>query len=88
MIWKSINIFSYDRSYVTPDYLTYGYDEFENDLYRELEESGIPNPYDKQGEEQPFVDTRDIGVTISVGHTLLRQGSISRRMSGLWQKMW
>ncbi len=37
-----------------PDYLTYGYDEFGNDLYRELGESGIPSPYDKQGEDQPF----------------------------------
>lgn len=45
---------SRDRSYAAPDYLTYGYDEFGNDLYRELEESGIPSPYDKQGEEQPF----------------------------------
>lgn len=42
------------RSYAASDYLTYGYDEFGNDLYRELEESGIPSPYDKQGEEQPF----------------------------------
>lgn len=42
------------RSYAVPDYLTYGYDEFGNDLYRELEESGISSPYDKQGEEQPF----------------------------------
>lgn len=45
---------SKDRSYAVQDYLTYGYDEFGNDLYRDLEESGIPSPYDKQGEEQPF----------------------------------
>lgn len=36
------------------EYLTYGYDEFGNDLGRELEEEGIPNPYDRQGAEQPF----------------------------------
>lgn len=36
------------------DYLTYGYDEFGNDLYSDLEETGIPNPYSRQGEEQPF----------------------------------
>ncbi|MDE6387608.1 MAG: RHS repeat-associated core domain-containing protein [Lachnospiraceae bacterium] len=39
-------------------YLTYGYDEFGNDLARtigkELEEAGIPNPYTAQGEGQPF----------------------------------
>ena len=35
-------------------YLCYGYDEFGNDLGRELEGAGIPNPYDGQGEEQPF----------------------------------
>ncbi|MCM1267225.1 MAG: DUF6531 domain-containing protein [Bacteroidales bacterium] len=35
-------------------YLTYGYDEFGNDLYRDLEDAGIPNPYSRQGEEQPF----------------------------------
>lgn len=35
-------------------YLSYGYDEYGNDLGRELGEEGIPNPYDKQGEEQPF----------------------------------
>ena len=34
--------------------LNYGYDEFGNDLGKELEEAGIPNPYDGQGEEQPF----------------------------------
>lgn len=41
-------------NHAAPGYLTYGYDEFGNDLYRELEESGIPSPYDRQGEEQPF----------------------------------
>ncbi len=35
-------------------YLAYGYDEFGNDLGRELEEAGIPNVYDRQGMEQPF----------------------------------
>ena len=39
-------------------YRTYGYDEFGNDLYDDLyndmEETGIPNPYSRQGEEQPF----------------------------------
>lgn len=54
-------------------YLTYGYDEFGNDLYKQYEEQyaerytgqhtgpyadlaaeGIPNPYEKQGEVQPF----------------------------------
>lgn len=35
-------------------YLTYGYDEFGNDLYDDPEENGIPNPYSRQGEEQPF----------------------------------
>ena len=35
-------------------YLTYGYDEFGNDLGKELDESGMLNPYDRQGEEQPF----------------------------------
>ena len=39
-------------------YLTYGYDEFGNDLYddlyNDLEETGIPNPYSRQGEDQPF----------------------------------
>ena len=42
----------------TDIYLTYGYDEFGNDLARtigkELEEDGIPNPYTMQGEGQPF----------------------------------
>ncbi len=42
----------------TKDYLTYGYDEFGNDLGRrigrELEEEGIPDPYGSQGGEQPF----------------------------------
>ena len=37
---------------------TYGYDEFGNDLSdtigKELEETGIPNPYTAQGEGQPF----------------------------------
>ena len=36
------------------EYLTYGYDEFGKDLSKELEEAGIPCPYDRQGEEQPF----------------------------------
>ncbi len=35
-------------------YLTYGYDEFGNDLGRELEKAGIPSPYTRQGEGQPF----------------------------------
>ncbi|MBD5494786.1 MAG: RHS repeat protein [Lachnospiraceae bacterium] len=39
-------------------YLTYGYDEFGNDLcdslYNDMEDAGIPNPYSRQGEEQPF----------------------------------
>ena len=35
-------------------YLSYGYDEFGNDLGRELEESEILNPYDRQKVEQPF----------------------------------
>ena len=35
-------------------YLSYGYDEFGNDLGKELEEAEIPNPYGGQGEEQPF----------------------------------
>ena len=41
-------------------YLTYGYDEFGNDLYdlhdlnNDLEDTGIPNPYSRQGEDQPF----------------------------------
>ena len=35
-------------------YLTYGYDEFGNDAGKELEDAGIPNPYDGQGVEQPF----------------------------------
>lgn len=39
-------------------YLSYGYDEFGNDLYESLyndmEDVGIPNPYSRQGEEQPF----------------------------------
>ena len=35
-------------------YLGYGYDEFGNDLGKELEGVGIPNPYDGQGVEQPF----------------------------------
>ncbi len=35
-------------------YLTYGYDEFGNDLGKELEKAGIPNPYVGQGEDQPF----------------------------------
>lgn len=35
-------------------YLTYGYDEFGNDAGKELEDAGIPNPYDWQGVEQPF----------------------------------
>ena len=42
----------------TAAYLTYGYDEFGNDLARttgkELEEAGIPSPYTMQGEGQPF----------------------------------
>ena len=36
------------------EYLTYGYDEFGNDFGKELNEAGIPNPYDRQGAEQPF----------------------------------
>ena len=44
-----LRVSGYDR-----DYLTYGYDEFGNDLYNDLEEAGIPNPYSRQGEEQPF----------------------------------
>ena len=36
------------------NYLTYGYDEFGNDPGEELEEAGIPNPYDRQGMEQPL----------------------------------
>ena len=35
-------------------YLTYGYDEFGNDLGKELDEAGMLNQYDRQGEEQPF----------------------------------
>ena len=35
-------------------YLSYGYDEFGNDLGRELDEAGIPDPYDRQGREQSF----------------------------------
>ena len=35
-------------------YLCYGYDEFGNDLGRELEGAGMPNPYAGQGGEQPF----------------------------------
>ena len=42
------------ENHAAPDYLTYGYDEFGKDLYRELEESGIPSPYDRQEKEQPF----------------------------------
>lgn len=42
------------RVSTTDGYLTYGYDEFGNDLGRELERAGIPNPYTKQGDEQPF----------------------------------
>lgn len=38
----------------TGSYLTYGYDEFGQDLYREMEEEGIPNPYMETGEGQPF----------------------------------
>ncbi|MDE6386677.1 MAG: hypothetical protein K2L82_02585, partial [Lachnospiraceae bacterium] len=42
----------------TDTYLTYGYDEFGNDLSRtigkELEAEGIPDPYTEQGEGQPF----------------------------------
>ena len=33
-------------------YLTYGYDEFENELGRELKKVGIPNLYDNQGIKQ------------------------------------
>ena len=35
-------------------YLSYGYDEYGNDLGRELKGAGIPNPYDGQGGGQPF----------------------------------
>lgn len=35
-------------------YLSYGYDEFGNDLGRKLEGVGIPNPYDRPGGEQPL----------------------------------
>ena len=35
-------------------YLTYGYDEFGNDPGKELEQAGIPNPYSRQGQAQPF----------------------------------
>ena len=35
-------------------YLTYGYDEFGNDIGKGLEDAGIPNLYDGQGIEQPF----------------------------------
>ena len=42
----------------TAAYLTYGYDEFGNDLAstigKELEAEGIPSPYTRQGEGQPF----------------------------------
>ena len=34
--------------------MTYGYDEFGNDLGKELEQAGIPNPYSRQGQDQPF----------------------------------
>ena len=44
-----VRVSGYDK-----DYLAYGYDEFGNDLYSDLEEAGIPNPYSRQGEEQPF----------------------------------
>ena len=36
------------------DYLTYGYDEFGNDLGREQDDVEIHSPYDKQGTRQPF----------------------------------
>ncbi len=35
-------------------HLAYGYAEFGNDLYSDLEEAGNPNPYSRQGEERPF----------------------------------
>lgn len=37
-----------------PNYLTYGYNEFGNDPGKELEQAGLPNPYSRQGEDQPF----------------------------------
>jgi len=47
-----------DQLYAAAAYLTYGNDEFGNDLARttgkELEEAGIPSPYTLQGEGQPF----------------------------------
>ena len=47
-----------DQLYAAAAYLTYGNDEFGNDLARttgkELEEAGIPSPYTMQGEGQPF----------------------------------
>ena len=36
------------------DYLTYGYDEFGNNLRKEMDETGVSDVYDKQGVEQPF----------------------------------
>ena len=36
------------------DYLTYGYDEFGNDLGREQDDAEIHSSYDKQGTGQPF----------------------------------
>ena len=47
-----------DQLYAAAAYLTYGYDEFGNDLAgiigKELEGAGTPNPYSMQGEGQPF----------------------------------
>ena len=42
------------RVSTTEGYLTYGYDEFGNDLGEELEKAGIPSSYTRQGEGQPF----------------------------------
>ncbi|MBD5456176.1 MAG: hypothetical protein HDR23_06845 [Lachnospiraceae bacterium] len=36
------------------EYLTYGYDEFGNDLYKELEEAGIPCPLWQAGRRAAF----------------------------------
>ena len=36
------------------DFLTYGYDEFGNNLRKEMDETGVSDVYDKQGVEKPF----------------------------------
>lgn len=67
-------------------YLTYGYDEFGNDLGndlgRELKEAGIPNVYDRPEAEQPFGYTGDTEHILSDGVIGAISGAVAGRVGG------